>query len=185
MRMLNTGKNGTGNKPLGFKRRVLHLLLLLGLPGAALQEIAPEQPTEEDDVHDGHDGHPHAAQRIGQQRYLVPVEHQPAGHPSQGVDAEDHVRAQVDDAVDAVERAGRHAGHAQDLAEVEEHGVYLHQQGHHGKSHVATRHHGEAEAGDHHDVMKEKLPGLTQLLAAHHVKEIIDEVTDGKRHQSM
>lgn len=25
--------------------------------------------------------------------------------------------------------------------------------------------------------MKEKLPGLTQLLAAHHVKEIIDEVT--------
>lgn len=29
--------------------------------------------------------------------------------------------------------------------------------------------------------MKEELPGLTQLLVEHHVKEVVDEVTCGDR----
>lgn len=33
----------------------------------------------------------------------------------------------------------------------------------------------------YHQVMKEKLPGLTQLLVEHHVTEIIDEVTCGNK----
>lgn len=127
----------------------LHLLLLLGLPRAALQEVAPEQAVEQHDVHDGHDGHAHTAQRVGQQWHLVPVEHQPAGHPGQRVDPEHHVRAQVDDAVDAVQRSLGHVGHAEQLPQVEEDRVELHQQRHHGKAHVATRQHRQAEAGDH------------------------------------
>lgn len=129
----------------------LHLLLFLflGLPGAALQKVAPEQPVKEDNIHGRHDGHAHAAQRVGEQGHLVPVEHQPAGHPGQSVDAEHHVRAQVDHAVDPVQRTRGNVGHAQDLSQVEEHRVYLHQQGHHGKANVAARQHREAKTGDH------------------------------------
>lgn len=32
----------------------------------------------------------------------------------------------------------------------------------------------------YHDVMEEKLPGMTQLLVQHHVKEVVDEVTCGR-----
>lgn len=127
----------------------LHLLLLLGLPGTVLQKVTPEQPIKQDNIHGRHDGHTHAAQRVGQEGHLVPVEHQPAGHPGQRVDAEHHVCAQVDYAVDPVQRAFGDAGHTQHLPEVEEHRVYLHQQGHHGKAHVAARQHREAETGDH------------------------------------
>lgn len=125
-----------------------HLLLLLGFPGAALQKVAPQQSIKEHDIHDGHDGHAHTAQGVGQQGHLLPVQHQPAGHPGQRVDAEHHVCAQIDYAVHTVQRTCRDVGHSQQLPEVEENGVYLHQQSHHSEAHVPTGQHREAETGD-------------------------------------
>lgn len=130
-------------------RYSLRLFLFLGLPSAALQKVVPEETIEQDNVHERHDGHTHAAQRVGQEGHHVPVEHQPTGHPGQGVDAEHHVRAQVDYAVDPVQRSFGNVGHTQHLPEVEEHRVNLHQQGHHGEADVVAGQHGEAETGDH------------------------------------
>ena len=126
----------------------LRLLLLLGLTGAALQEVAPQQAIEQHYVHGRHDCHAHAAHGVGEQRHVVTVQDQPAGHPCQGVDAEHHVSAQVDHAVDAVQGARCHVGHEQHLAQVQEHRIDLHQQRHHGKAHVAAGDDRDAETSD-------------------------------------
>ena len=125
--------------------------LLLALPHAALQEVAAQQAAEEHDVHGGHDGHAHAAHRVGHQGHVVPVQHQPACHPGQRVDAEHHVGAQVDDAVDLVGGARHQVSHAQHLPQVQEHRVDLHQEGHHGEAHEAAGQHRDAKARDHLD----------------------------------
>lgn len=127
----------------------LHLLLLLVLPTAALQKVASEQPIKEDYIHGCHDSHTYTAKCVCQEGHLVPVEHQPAGHPGQRVDAEHHICAQVHHAVDSVQCSCGNVGHTQNLSEVEEHRVYLHQQSHHSKPHITARQDREAKTSDH------------------------------------
>lgn len=104
---------------------LLHVFLLLFLfpqllLAAGLHEVAPHEAVEEYDVHGGHDGQTYTADGVAEQRDEVAVQHQPAGHPGQSVDAKHHIRAQVDHAVDSVKCALGQVGHAEHLPQVQE-----------------------------------------------------------------
>lgn len=107
------------------------------------------EPVEEHDVHGSHDGQTYAAYRVADQGHVVAVKHQPAGHPRQRGDAEDHVGSQVEHAVDAIHGGLGQARHAEHLTQVEEDGVDLDQQGHHCKAHIATAEHGDPKTSYH------------------------------------
>lgn len=94
---------------------MLFLLLPAHVP-AGLEEITTQQAVEEDDVHRGHDCHANCAHGVCGQGHVLPVEEQPACHPGQRGNAEHHVGAQVDDAVEAVAGGVHQVGHEQDLA---------------------------------------------------------------------
>lgn len=94
---------------------------------AGLEEVTTQQAVEEDDVHGRHDCHAHCAHSVRCWGHILPIEEEPAGHPGQCGDAKHHVGAQVDDAVEAVAGGVHQVGHEQDLPQVEEDGVNLHQ----------------------------------------------------------
>lgn len=128
----------------------LHVLVFLDVFHAAgLEEVGTEQPVEQDNVHEGHDGQTHTAHRVAENGNQIAVQHQPACHPRQRVDAEHHVRAQVNHAVHTVHCALGDTGHTQHLPQVQEDGVDLHKQGHNREAHVAKGEHWQPKAGDH------------------------------------
>lgn len=94
---------------------------------SAFEEVTPQQAVEQDDVHGCHDCHAHRAHGVGSWGHVVAIEEEPAGHPGQRGDAEHHVGAQVDEAVEAIAGGVHQVGHEQDLPQVEEDGVDLHQ----------------------------------------------------------
>lgn len=112
--------------PRTLRGRGLLLLLPLHIP-AGLEEVTTQQAVEEDDVHGCHDCHAHRAYSVRCRGHVLPIEEEPASHPGQRGDAEHHVGAQVDDAVEAVAGGVHQVGHEQDLPQVEEDGVNLHQ----------------------------------------------------------
>lgn len=104
---------------------------------ASLEEVTTQQSVEQHGIHH-HDGR-QADTPGGIERQWHPrlVQHQPAHHPGQRANAEDHVGAQVEHAVQAAQgtREGGPARHVQQLPHMQEHGVDLHQQGHHSVAH--------------------------------------------------
>ncbi len=130
----------------------LHFFLLLFphlLLTAGLHEVTSHQAAKQHNVHDGHDGQTHAADGVADQGDEVTIQHQPAGHPGQSVDAKHYIGAQVYHAVDTVKCTFGQAGHAEHLPQVQKDWIDLHQQSHHCKTHIPTGQHRDPETGDH------------------------------------
>lgn len=129
---------------------LLHVLVFLDLfLTAGLKEVGTKQAVEQNNIHEGHNGHTHAPHCVAEKRNVITVQHQPARHPRQSVDAEHHVCAQVNHAIYTVHSALGNTGHPQHLPEVQEDGIDLHKQGHNREAHVTTRQDWQAKASDH------------------------------------
>lgn len=132
--------------------RFLHFFFLLFahlLLTARLHEVTSHQTVKQHNVHGSHDGQTHAADGVADQGDEVTIQHQPTGHPGQGVDTKHYVGAQVYHAVDSVKCTFGQAGHAEHLPQVQKDRIDLHQQSHHCKTHIPIGQHRDPETGDH------------------------------------
>ena len=162
--------------------------LLGGRRGAIPEEVAVQDPVEEHRVHAEDDRDARAGHGQQEQRQGVLVDGEPARHPSEQHYPEEDEGADVEQGhVPVGRRVPRLTDHDEELPDVQEDGVDLHdeREGGEGEQGAGVRAH--AEAGDGADVVNEQLVGvlLTVFLVVEvHVEKVVDEVAhaEGDEH---